>query len=156
MFRRSRNITLNVGTNFSLTCLITPNTTGVDTSYSVQSIITGPGLLYVERVNVSQPTPVGGGVYEAVVTFKHLLEIDEGSYNCSVRVISSLKNVVASDSTSAFVSINVERKCGYRNVQKKVKTFISMCSNSAPKCDCILYTNPNSWTQTYAHLHCYR
>ena len=43
-FHRSRNSTLNAGTSFSLTCIITPNTTGVDTDLIVQRIIMGPGI----------------------------------------------------------------------------------------------------------------
>ena len=111
MFRRSRNSTLYAGTNFSLTCLITPNTTGVDTDFTVESVVTGPGTSPESiRVSISQPMSVGGGVYETVASFGHLVEGDSGSYNCSAVISSSLANVVTSDSNFSFETIEVERK----------------------------------------------
>ena len=110
MFRQSRNTTLYAGTNFSLTCLITPNTTGVDTDFTVESSVTGPGTSESGRVSISLPTSVEGGIYETVVAFSHLLEGDEGSYNCSARTTSSQSNVIASDPTSAGESITVQCK----------------------------------------------
>ena len=111
IFRRSHSSTLDAGTSFSLTCLITPNTTGVDTIVSVQSDVAGPGTSHSDRVSVSQPMSVGGGVYETVVNFRHLFEADSGSYNCSAMLISSQDNIIASDSTSAAETIDVGRKC---------------------------------------------
>ena len=110
MFRCNHNTTLNAGTTFSLTCLITPNTTGVDTGFTVQSSITGPGISDMDRVTVSQPILVGGGVYETTVTFNHLREGDTGSYDCSAMVTSSQPNVMTSDPTSGSESIDVGRK----------------------------------------------
>ena len=111
MFRRSRNSTLYAGTNFSLTCLITSNTTGVDTDFTVESVVTGPGTsLESSRVSISQPMSVGGGVYETVASFGHLVEGDSGSYNCSAMVSSSVANIVTSDSNFNFEMIEVERK----------------------------------------------
>ena len=109
-FSRSRNTTLNAGTNFSISCLISPNTTGVDTDFSVQSNIAGPGTSDKDRVIISQPTPVGGGVFETTVTFRRLFESDSGSYNCSARLASSQQNVITSDTISAVESIEVECK----------------------------------------------
>ena len=110
MFHRSRTTTLNAGTTFSLTCLITPNITGVDTGFTVQSSITGPGISDMDRVTVSQPILVGGGVYETTVTFNHLREGDTGSYDCSAMVTSSQPNVMTSDPTSGSESVVVGRK----------------------------------------------
>ena len=110
MFRRSRNSTLYAGTNFSLTCLITPNTTGVDTDFTVESVVTGPGTSQSSRVSISQPMSVGGGVYETVAMFGHLVEGDSGSYNCSAAISSSVANIVTSDSIFSSVTIEVGRK----------------------------------------------
>ena len=110
MFRQSRNTTLYAGTNFSLTCLVTSNTTGVDTDFTVESSVTGPRTSELGRVSISQPTSVGGGVYETVVAFSHLLEGDEGPYNCFAIATSSQSNVIASEPTSAAESITVQRK----------------------------------------------
>ena len=110
MFHQSRNTTLYAGTNFSLTCLITPNTTGVDTDFTVETSVTGPGTSELSRVSISQPTLVEGGIYETVVAFSLLLEGDEGPYNCSARATSSQSNVITSDPTSAAESITVQCK----------------------------------------------
>ena len=109
-FRRSRTTTLNAGTTFSLTCLITPNTTGVDTGFTVQSSVIGPGISDMDRVTVSRPALVGGGTYETTVTFNCLREGDIGSYNCSAMVTSSQPNVMTSDPTSGSESVDVGRK----------------------------------------------
>ena len=108
-FRLSRNTALQAGTNFSLSCLITLNTTVLDTNFTVQSGITGPGAFDLGRVTVSQPLPVGGGVYETIVRFLHLLESDSGVYNCSATLIPAQtnSNIIASDSASAIEHLSV-------------------------------------------------
>ena len=108
-FSRSRHTPLNAGTNFSLSCLISANIAGVDTDFSVQSSIAGPGTSDTDRVSISQPMPVGGG-FETVVTFRRLFESDSGSYNCSSRLATSQDNVITSESISAAESIDVECK----------------------------------------------
>ena len=112
-FRRSRNTTLTAGTSFSLTCIITPNTTGVDTDIIVESSIMGNGVSDTDRVSVSPwPVSVGENTYETTVTFAHLLEADSGAYNCSALVRSppSQPNVVSSGSSYGSESISVGRK----------------------------------------------
>ena len=106
-FHRSRNATLHAFTNFSLTCLISPSTHGVDTDFTVESIVSGPGISDLDRVSISQLLPVAEGVYETVVSFRHLLEEDSGSYNCSAMIVSTQANVISSDSRSISNSIEV-------------------------------------------------
>ena len=111
-FRRSRNTALSAGTSFSLTCIITPNTTGVDTDIIVESSIVGNGVSDTDRVSVSpQPVSVGENTYETTVTFTHLLEADTGAYNCSAYITSPQPNVIDSDSTSDSASISIGCKC---------------------------------------------
>ena len=113
-FRRSRNTTLNAGTSFSLTCIIIPNTTGVDTDIIVESSIVGNGISDTDRVSVSaRPVSVGENIFETTVTFSYLLEADTGAYNCSAYVKSapSLPNVISSDSSSGLESISVSCEC---------------------------------------------
>ena len=113
-FRHSRNTTLNAGTSFSLTCIITPNTTGVDTDIIVESSIIGNGISDTDRVSVSpQPVSVGENTFETTVTFSYLLEADTGAYNCLAYVTSplSVPNVITSDSISGLESISIGRKC---------------------------------------------
>ena len=105
-------MTLNAGTSFSLTCIITPNTTGVDTDFMVESSNVGNGLSDTDRVSVSpQPASVGESTFETTVAFSHLLEADAGAYNCSAYITSpSLPNVITSDSTPGSESISIGRK----------------------------------------------
>ena len=112
-FRRSRNTTLNAGTSFSLTCIIIPNTTGVDTDIRVESSIVGNGVPDTDRVSVSpRPVSVGENTFETTVTFSHLLEADAGAYNCSAYITSplSLPNVITSDFIADSEPINIGRK----------------------------------------------
>ena len=114
IFRHSRNTALNAGTSFSLTCIITPNITGVDTDIMVESSIMSNGVPDTDRVSVSrQPVSVGENNFETTVTFTHLLEADTGAYNCSAHIRSppSLSDVITSDSTSGLESISIGRKC---------------------------------------------
>jgi hypothetical protein len=113
-FRHSRYTILNAGTSFSLTCIISANTTGVDTDIIVESSIVGNGISDTDQVSVSKrPVSVGENTFETTVTFSHLLEADAGAYNCSANITSppSLPNVITSDSTSGSESIDIGRKC---------------------------------------------
>ena len=156
-FRHSRNTTLNAGTSFSLTCIITHNTTGVDTDIIVESSIMGNGISDTDRVSVSpRPVFVGGITFETTVTFSHLLEADAGAYNCSAYITSppSLPNVITSDSTSGSESIGVGRKC-----IKKLKLIVLMslfCSSPSSYCLCLPYPRNicSSWWSRYHNLHC--
>ena len=111
---KSHNTTLSAGTSFSLTCIITPNTTGVDTDIIVESSIMDSGISDTNRVSVSrQPVSVGENTYETTATFAHLLEADTGAYRCSALVRSppSQPSVITSDSSYGSESISVGRKC---------------------------------------------
>ena len=110
LFRRSRNSTIYAGTNFSLTCIILPNITGLDTDFTVESVVTGPGTSQSSRVSISQQMPVGRGVYEIIVTYSLLLEDDIISHNCSTRIYSPQTNVLTSEDATVSETINVERE----------------------------------------------
>ena len=104
------SLSRNAGTNLSLSCLITPNRTGVDTHFTIESNITGPGTLDSERVTISQPLPLGGGQYETVVTFSRLYKSDTGPYHCSATLTDVQEDVRSSVSISANQTIVVGRK----------------------------------------------
>ena len=109
-FSLSRNTTINAGTNLSLSCLITPNTTGVDTPFTVESNITGLGTLDSERVTVSELLSLGGGQYKTVVTFSLLYESDTGPYHCSATLSHMQANVGSSVSANNTQSVVVGRR----------------------------------------------
>jgi hypothetical protein len=112
-FRHSRYTILNAGTSFSLTCIISANTTGVDTDIIVESSIVGNGISDADRISISpRPVSVGENTFETTVTFSHLLEADAGEYYCLAYIRSppSLPNVITSDSTFGSEPISVGRK----------------------------------------------
>lgn len=110
-FRRSRSSALYAGTSFSLTCIITPNTTGVDTNVTVQSSISIPRNSDMDRIIISPPT-FTGSVYETTVVFSPIIEDDTGAYNCSAGVIpiSQQDLIIMSNRSFGSVSISVGRK----------------------------------------------
>lgn len=110
IFHRSRNTSLNAGTSFTLTCIINLNTNGVDSDFTVQSSITGPGISDTSRVSIFHPTLVRESTFNATVTFNYLLEGDTGVYGCTALITSSHSNIIASDSVFGSESINVGRK----------------------------------------------
>ena len=155
-FRHSRNSTLNAGTSFSLTCIITPSTTGVDTEYIVQSIFTGPGISDTDRVSVSQPVSIGGNTFEITVMFNHLLEADAGTYSCSAFITSSPSqpNVIVSDTASGSESITIGRKCLGTDTMSADLTSYSF---SSPSSYCVYlpqHRNSFRWSE-YHNLHRY-
>ena len=147
-FHHSRNSTLNAGTSFALACIITPNTTGVDTNIMVQSSITGPGISGTSRVSVSQPMSTGGSIYETTVTFHHLLEADAGAYSCSAFVTSSHPSLIASDSISGSEFINIGRKLAIALHYFSLSSMCTcLCFDSSPCShgDYLTYANPKCW-----------
>ena len=98
----------------------------------VVSSVVGNGLSDTDRVSVSpRPISVGQNIFEANMTFSHLLEADAGAYNCSafIRSPSSLPNVITSDSTSGLESISIGRKCHCKLIQNfDVSDFILQLS----------------------------
>ena len=118
-FRRSHNTALRAGTAFSLTCIITPNTAGVDTDIIVESSIVGNGISDTDRVSVLQPVSVGENTFETTVTFNYLLEADAGAYNCSAYIMSpSLPNVIASNPISSSETISIGGTCIYYKLKE--------------------------------------
>lgn len=107
-FHRSHNSSLYAGTLFSLTCIITLNTTGVDSNFTLQSNFSIPRNTDTERVTISPPM-FTGIVYEITVMFSPLIEDDTGAYNCSAVVIpiSQQNSIIASDLSFGSESISV-------------------------------------------------
>lgn len=109
--RRSHNGVLYAGTFFSLSCIVTLNTTGVDSNFTLQSSVSIPRSTDTERVNISPPA-FTGSAYEITVTFSPLIEDDTGIYNCSAMVVPFTQQnlITASDLSFVSESINVGRK----------------------------------------------
>ena len=114
VINRSRSGVLYEGTTFNLICVITPDTSGVDTEFSVNSSVLGPRTSDVERIIISQPVE-NGEVYETNVRFRALRRNDGGTYNCSSRATSTLRYVSASEPAdgSTTIFIDGEVLCGF-------------------------------------------
>ena len=84
------------GTTFSLTCIITPYRTGVDTDFMIQWNFYGPGtLVATDRVTRSDID------LQTTLMFDPLAMNDNGTYECFATVISTslsqYPHVIASD-----------------------------------------------------------
>ena len=107
----SRRGLLYEGTSFSLTCIITPNRTGVDTGF----MVTVPTFSGPESPSVSDVTMRADMNFQTVLSFtsSNPLSLDNaGSYYCSSVVMSQLANIERSDATmnTNEVEINITRK----------------------------------------------
>ena len=155
--RKSRNGVLYEGTTFNLTCLITPNTTGVDTDFSVSSTLTGPRTTSdASRIFVSPPV-LNGGVYETTVVFRALRLEDSGAYyNCSARATSNLSYVSDSVPTNRTEVIRVTGKTRIshyfclQQLKGHSYTTTSFFSIAFPSCDYHCYSKPNRWSSLHS------
>jgi hypothetical protein len=80
---------------FSLTCVITPNMTGVNTDITLQRTFTGPGASAADRVTREDAE------FQTTLMFRPVVMTDDGSYVCTASAVSTPQypNVVASDAT---------------------------------------------------------
>ena len=94
------------GTAFSLTCLITPNMTGVNTDFTVQRTFTGPATSASDRINIDNTA------FNTTVMFHPVAMVDNGSYVCTASAISTAQypNVEASDATVNDTMITISSK----------------------------------------------
>ena len=102
----SRGAPVYEGTVFSLTCLITPNMTGVNTDFTVQRDFTGLATSAADRV-----TKENTG-FQTTLMFHPIAMADGGRYVCSASAISTAQypNVEASDATMNDTMITISSK----------------------------------------------
>ena len=100
----SREAPIYEGTMFSLTCLITPNMTGVDTDITIQRNFTGPGTS--DRVTSED------AAFQTTLMFHPVAMADDGRYVCSAVAISTSQhpNVEASDAIVNDAMITISSK----------------------------------------------
>ena len=92
VFFESRESPLYEGTTFSLTCLIIPNRTGVDTDFEIQRSFVGPETSATERISLSD-TVTSFSDIQISYSFSLLTMNDTGTYECSAIALSILPNV---------------------------------------------------------------
>ena len=92
----SRNAPIYEGTMFSLTCLITPNMTGVDTDVTIERNFTGPGTSDANRVTS------GDTQFQTTLTFRPVAMTDGGRYVCSASAISTPQYPYVKDSMTTM------------------------------------------------------
>ena len=108
----SREAPLYEGTTFSLTCIITPNRTGVDTGFVVNvPTFSGPGA--PPRSDVTMITDNMDFQTSLSFTSSNTLAMrNTGAFSCSSIVVSTprVPNIDQSDATTAEVNIIVTSK----------------------------------------------
>ena len=94
------------GTVFSLTCLVTPNMTGVDTDITIQRNFTGSGTSAADRVTREDTA------FQISLMFHPVAMADDGRYVCSAFAISTSQypNVEASDAIVNDITITISSK----------------------------------------------
>ena len=102
----SRGGLIYEGTVFSLTCLITPNMTGVNTDITIQRTFSGPGTSAADRVTTED------AAFQTTLMFHPVAMTDNGEYVCSASAISTPQypNVEASNETENSTVITISRK----------------------------------------------
>ena len=94
------------GTMFSITCLITPNMTGVNTDITLQRTFTGPGTSAADRVMTED------AAFQTTLMFHPVAMADDGEYVCSASANSTSQypNVEASNATENNTVITISCK----------------------------------------------
>lgn len=110
VFFGSRESPLYEGTTFSLTCLITPNRTGVDVDFEIQRSFTGPETSATERISLSD-TVTSYSDIQISYSFSPLTMNDTGIYECSVIALSILPNITASDPVINETTLLILGRC---------------------------------------------
>ena len=104
--QESRGSPIYEGTMFILTCLITPNMTGVDTDITIQRTFTGPGTSAADRVTREDMES------QTTLTFRPVVMTDGCIYVCSATAVSTSQylNVDASDATMNDTTTEITSK----------------------------------------------
>ena len=152
VIRESRSGVLYEGTTFSWICVITPNTTGVDTDFTISSTVVGPRTPDMGRIIISPPVEIDN-VYETNITFRALRLDDNGTYNCSASATSSLRYVSASELTTEIEMIAVTGKITHF-ICSNFKSFHFPSSITSPSGEHYSYPKPNSWSSLHSGLLC--
>ena len=106
----SRESPLYEGTTFSLSCLITPNMTGVDTEFEIQRSFIGPETSATERISQSDTMAPFSDILLSYL-FSPLTMNDTGIYECSAIALSILPNITASDPIMNETTLSILGKC---------------------------------------------
>ena len=115
VFRQGRGGDLYEGTTYTFTCVVTPNRTGVDTEFTVESSVSGPRTSDTARISILPPAEVNSGDYETSVMFHALHLNDSGTYTCTATVTSTSPYVSTSEPSIGMETITVDSK-NYVNV----------------------------------------
>ena len=102
----SREAPLYEGTTFSLSCLITPNRTGVDTEFAIQRSFIGPETSATERISLSDTVTSFDDIQFSYSFFPLILN-DTGIYECSAIALSTIPNITASDSVINRITLSI-------------------------------------------------
>ena len=106
----SREAPLYEGTTLFLSCLITPNRTGVDTDFEIQRSFIGPDTSAADRITQSD-TVTSFNDIQISYSFAPLTMNDKGIYECSATVRSLLPNITVSEPVMNYTTLSILGKC---------------------------------------------
>ena len=142
---RSRENPLYEGTAFSVSCVITPNRTGVDTDFEVQRNFSGPETSTTDRITLLD---IKNNIQISLM-FVPLIVNDTGTYECSAIASSVLSNVTASDPVMNDTSISI--LCKYSWALQCDMAYKSTLSSGRLFDSCTCYEVDLSWRHSWNH-----
>ena len=156
----SRGAPICEGTVFSLSCLITPNMTGVNTNITIQQNFTRPGMSAADRVTREDTA------FQTILMFRPVTMADDGRYVCSAVAISisQYSNVEASNATVNNTRITISSKLmSYKfllsssdmHTHTHTHTHTNFpCSSATPSDDHHSSTYTHRWSELHSWLLC--
>ena len=151
----SRGGLIYEGTMFSLTCLITPNMTGVNTDITIQRTFSGPGTSAADRVTTENDA------FQTTLMFRPVAMTDDGRYVCSASAISTPQypSVEASNETENRTIMAISRKPYLLRYRMRVialdpHTHKFPYSIASPRGDYHCSTHTNWWSELHSRLLC--
>ena len=151
----SRGRPIYEGTVVSLSCLIIPNMTGVNTNITIQRNFTGPGTSAADRVTRE------GTAFQTTLMFHPVAMADDGRYVCSAVATSTSQysNVEGSAATvnNTRITISSELMCYKFCCHPLTYTHTHTnfpCSAAAPSGDHHISTYTHRWSELHSWLLC--
>ena len=158
IIHQSHEAPLYEGTTFHLSCIITPNRTGVDTDFDFHQQLFWPREV-MRRITQTEVMTFGN-TFQVNLTFNPLSLSDNGFHVCSATMISMLQYVTNSDATVNNIAILISCELTLHHVNYASHASIHQLpflyySSAFPYCDHHSNLFTYSWSETQPHVHCY-
>ena len=148
MILQSREDDLYEGTSFSLTCVVSPNKTGVDTAFEVLRSFSGPETSLSDRIDTFD-TEVADDI-EITLIFSPLTMNDTGEYLCFATGASVLPTVTNSDLIMNRTMLSILREYNYLQLLSLRMTFFIIDRSTTSKCN-DLFSSLTTYSWRWPH-----